>query len=175
MKLLTRILCVAVLTVTTACTDDDAIPMASDNNPNFLNSIEPEEEVVLTLTQSEALDLWSNGEARLISVIKPETAIRRWWKAFTITIDPAGEYVYTTIEDDVIPANGQWTFAFDNGLDIVFFNDDEEEGELFERHAEVTFKTSSIGTTRFELKIHMIPSDQYNEALVGEWTYVFQL
>lgn len=175
MKLLNQLLCVMVLTVATACTEDDAMPMTSGNNQNFLSSIEPEEEMVLTLTQSEAMDLWSDGEARLISVIKPETAIRRWWKAFTITIEPQGDYAYTTIEDDVIPANGSWTFAYDDGLDIVFFNDDEEKGALFERHAEVTFKSSTIGTTRFELKIHMIPSDQYSDALVGEWVYVFQL
>ena len=168
MKLLFRILCVAVLTVAIACTEDESIPAASSNNQNFLNEIEAEDQVELSLTQSEAMELWSNGEARLLTVIKPETAIRRWWKAFTITIDADGDYIYSTIEDDVIPANGSWFFAFDEGLDIVFFNDDESKGDLFERHAEVTFKSTSSGAMLFELKIYMIPSDQYADALVGE-------
>ncbi|MEO9802268.1 MAG: hypothetical protein ABJF04_03425 [Reichenbachiella sp.] len=158
-----------------ACSDEDAIPVPSNTNPDFLSNLEPHEETVVNLTQAEALDLWANQEAKLVSVIKPETAIRRWWKAFSLTFEPDGDYVYATIEDDIIPAAGSWAFAQPSGVDVVLFNKDEEKGELFERFATVTFKTSATGRMRFEMKINIRESSRYSPAFVGEWIYIFQL
>ncbi|MEO9966533.1 MAG: hypothetical protein ABJF11_12125 [Reichenbachiella sp.] len=158
-----------------SCSDDNPAPQTSNANQDFLSTITPHEETVIELTQAEALEAWSNREARLLSVIKPETAIRRWWKAFTIKLEADGEYIYSTIEDDIIPANGTWAFAQPTGTDIILFNIDEDEGEYFERFAEVTFKTTETGATRFELKINVGESTRYSSTLIGEWIYIFQL
>lgn len=172
MKLLTKI-SFALILFTTACSEDDSVLETASSNDDFLieNSSSG---VEIAVTQSEALDLLSNGPARLVSVSKPQTAIRRWWKAFSISFDPSGKYMYETIEDDVIPASGSWVFAQNTGVDIVLFNTNAED-EYFERFADVTFKKTEIGTIRFEMKIDMIESDKYSSALVGEWKYIFEL